>query len=104
MFDWYLLNKTQTEVQLLEGTVRVPIDGWTAVTKAEIETLEVVGAVRKGWIEATQTKPKGTESPFKPAVEKLAEVAPNADGSKTMPAPTAEDAPKRKAKEETKQL
>jgi hypothetical protein len=103
MFDAYLVNKTKdpgAEVQVLDGNVKVPIDGWVPVTKKELEDTSIIFAVRRGWVEVVMEEPKTPKAPFIPVETKLRDPA-KAEASETTSMEIKDDLTVKKEKKRT---
>lgn len=69
MFVKYAVNITKepkAEVQMIDGRVRVAIDGWEGITAREVDHDDIVHAVRKGWIKLEDAQPTVEKAPEQP--------------------------------------
>lgn len=57
----YLINKLKTHLSVADNKVFVPLGGWKEVTEGDSVHPETIEAVRKGWAELVQKKPKPFE-------------------------------------------
>jgi hypothetical protein len=101
IYSKYAVNKSEGEVQLIDGKVRIPIGGWKGLTTRELEHEDIIYALRRDWIEIKDSEPTTPEAPERPALKVINPVK-DADThvelSKVEVAPTKEKvAPKKKA-------
>lgn len=65
IYTKFAVNKSQGEVQLIEGKVKIPVGGWKGLTAKELEHEDIVYALRRDWIELVKDAPSGPETPEK---------------------------------------
>ncbi len=64
----YLINKLKTHLSVADNRVFVPLGGWKELNDGEADHPETIEAVRKGWAELTEKKPKPFEE-YEPTFE-----------------------------------
>lgn len=98
MFTKYAINITadpKAEVQLLDGRLKIAIDGWQGITEREEDHDDIVFAVRRKWIRLDEAEPKSSQAPVQPKPYQ-------AEQTEAVQAPTIESTPigKKAAKKE----
>ena len=65
IYKAYAVNKSDAEVQLIDGSVKIPIGGWRGLTAREVEHEDIIYALRREWIVVQVDKPTTLETPPK---------------------------------------
>lgn len=69
MFAKYAVNKTDSEIQMLDNKLCIVVNGWMGVTEEELRHPDILYALRKDWISLEEKEPKKPSKPAKPRLK-----------------------------------
>ena len=83
MFVKYAVNKSQSEVQMIDNRICIPVGGWQGITEDELKHPDILYAFRKDWISLEDNQPKSPAKPERKRVKTVNASDPSFSGEKT---------------------